>query len=144
MMMSSNGNIFRVTGPLCREFNDHLTKASDAELWCFLWIDLHLNKLLSKQSRRAGDLRRHRAHYNVTAMSHGLSSYGIYKVSQNIPDRHQTLDFIFLRIWLNTCCAINHTVILETREGWSDTLLNIFRKLWNKFKCYGLGRLPKL
>ena len=34
-------NIVRVTGPLCGEFPDHrwisLTKASDAELWCFLW-----------------------------------------------------------------------------------------------------------
>ena len=41
MMTSSNGNIFRVTGPLCEEFTGHrwipLTKASDAELWCFLW-----------------------------------------------------------------------------------------------------------
>ena len=41
MMTSSNGNIFRVTGPLCGEFTGlrwiPLTKASDAELWCFLW-----------------------------------------------------------------------------------------------------------
>ena len=41
MMTSSNGNIFRDTGPLCGEFTGHrwipLTKASDAELWCFLW-----------------------------------------------------------------------------------------------------------
>ena len=41
MMPSSNGNIFRGTGPLCGEFTGHrwipLTKASDAELWCFLW-----------------------------------------------------------------------------------------------------------
>ena len=40
-MTSSNGNIFRVTGPLCGEFTGHrwipITKASDAELWCFLW-----------------------------------------------------------------------------------------------------------
>ena len=35
MMTSSNGNFFRVTGPLC----------GDAELWCFL-----LSKRLSKQS----------------------------------------------------------------------------------------------
>ena len=39
MMTSSNGNIFRVTGPLCGEFAGHrwipLIKASDAELWCF-------------------------------------------------------------------------------------------------------------
>ena len=41
MMTSSNGNFFRVTGPLCGEFTGdrwiHLTKASDAELWCLLW-----------------------------------------------------------------------------------------------------------
>ena len=41
MMTSSNGNILRVAGPLCGEFTGHrwipLTKASDAELWCFLW-----------------------------------------------------------------------------------------------------------
>ena len=41
MMTSSNGNIFRVTGHLCGEFTGHRwiprTKASDAELCCFLW-----------------------------------------------------------------------------------------------------------
>ena len=42
MMTSSNGNIFRVTGPLCGEFTGHRwiprIKASDVELWCFLWF----------------------------------------------------------------------------------------------------------
>ena len=41
MMTSSNWNIFRVTGHLCGAFTGHRwiprTKASDAELWCFLW-----------------------------------------------------------------------------------------------------------
>ena len=41
MMTSSDGNIFRVTGHLCGEFTGDRwipsTKASDAELWCFLW-----------------------------------------------------------------------------------------------------------
>ena len=41
MMTSSNGNIFRVTDHLCGEFTGPRwiprTKASDAELWCFLW-----------------------------------------------------------------------------------------------------------
>ena len=40
-MTSSNGNIFRVTGPLWGESTGHRwiprTKASDAEIWCFLW-----------------------------------------------------------------------------------------------------------
>ena len=41
MMTSSNGNIFRVTGPLCGEFTSYrripLTKASDMQLCCILW-----------------------------------------------------------------------------------------------------------
>ena len=41
MMTSSNADIFRVTGHLCGEFTGPRwiprTKASDAELWCFLW-----------------------------------------------------------------------------------------------------------
>ena len=40
-MTSSNGNSFRITGPLWGESTGHrwipLTKASDAELWSFLW-----------------------------------------------------------------------------------------------------------
>ena len=54
MMTSSNRNIFRITGPLCGELTGHqwnpLTKASDAQLWCF--YDLRLNKRLSKRPRR--------------------------------------------------------------------------------------------
>ena len=41
VMTSSNGNIFRVTGHLCGKFTGprwiSRTKASDVELWCFLW-----------------------------------------------------------------------------------------------------------
>ena len=41
VMTSSNRIIFHITGHLCGEFNSHrwisCTKASDVELWCFLW-----------------------------------------------------------------------------------------------------------
>ena len=41
MMTPSNENIFRVTGPLCREFTGDRriprTKASDAEFLYFIW-----------------------------------------------------------------------------------------------------------
>ena len=68
---------FRVTGPLCGDFTDLrrilLANATDAELWCFL--DLRLNKR-PVNNRDAGDLRRHRAHYNVTVMRYaGASLY---------------------------------------------------------------------
>ena len=50
IITSSNGNILRVTGQLCREFTSHRwiphTKASDAKPY----FDLLLNKLLSKQA----------------------------------------------------------------------------------------------
>ena len=71
MMTSSNGNIFRVAGPLCGEFTGHQwiprTKASDAELWCFhdliwAWMNGWVNNC------EAGDLGRHRAHHDVIVM----------------------------------------------------------------------------
>ena len=53
MMMSSNGNIFRVTGHLCGEFTGHRwiprTKAMTRSFDVF--FDLRLNKRLSKHSR---------------------------------------------------------------------------------------------
>ena len=53
MMTSSNGNIICVTGHFVRGIHQSRwiprTKASDAELWCFL--HLRLNKRLSKQPR---------------------------------------------------------------------------------------------
>ena len=53
MMTSSNGNIFRVTGPLCGEFTGpvefpaqrQVTRSFD------VFFDLRLNKRLSKQPR---------------------------------------------------------------------------------------------
>ena len=55
MMTSSNGKIFRVTGHLCGEFTSHrpVTRSFD------VFFDLRLN------NRYAGDLGRHRAHYDI-------------------------------------------------------------------------------
>ena len=66
MVTSSNENIFRGAGSVCGEFTGHrwipLTKASNAELCFFIcvWTNDWLN------NRDAGDLRRDRAHYDVT------------------------------------------------------------------------------
>ena len=66
MMTSSNEKHFHVTGILRGKFTDHRwippTKANDAKLWCFLWSAPWIN------TRDAGDLRRHRAHYDVIVM----------------------------------------------------------------------------
>ena len=64
MMTSSNRNIFCITGHLCREFTSHWwippLKASDAELWWFLWSAPRINGWVN--NCEAGDLRRHLAH----------------------------------------------------------------------------------
>ena len=70
MMTSYNGNIFRITGPLWREFTSHrwipCTKANDGELWRFLWSVPWMNSWVNNPE--ACDLRRHRAHYDVPVM----------------------------------------------------------------------------
>ena len=70
MMTSSNGNIFRVTDPLCGEFLWLLVNSSHKGQWrvalmfCLIcaWINGWAN------IREADDLRCHRAYYDVTVM----------------------------------------------------------------------------
>ena len=70
MMASLNGNIVRVTDPLCGEFTDHRwiprTKASDTEFWCFCLICAWINGWVN--NREAGYLRRHRIQYDAIVM----------------------------------------------------------------------------
>ena len=70
MMTSSNGNILRVTGPLWGEFTGDqwipsqrpVTRSFD------VFFDLHLlNGWVN--NRNTGDLRLHRAHYDVSVMA---------------------------------------------------------------------------
>ena len=74
MMTSSNENIFRVTGLLCGEFTgpgEFPTQRPVTRrfgvffLFCFIrvWINGWVN------NREAGDLRRYRAHFDVTIMN---------------------------------------------------------------------------
>ena len=70
MMKSSNGNIFRVTGNLCREFIGHRWHSSHKGQWrgplMFSFICSWINA--SVNNGEAGDWRRHRAHYDVILM----------------------------------------------------------------------------
>ena len=70
IMTSSNGNISRLTGPLCGEFTSHrwipLTKASDAERWCFLWSVPE--QTVGVNNWDMVDLRCYRAHCHITVM----------------------------------------------------------------------------
>ena len=62
MMTISNGNIFRVAVPSQRP----ATQSFDVFHVICAWINGWAN------NRKAGDLRRHRAHYDVTVMLHTL------------------------------------------------------------------------
>ena len=82
LMTSSNRNIFRVTGPFCGEFTGEfpsqrsLTRGLHVSLiraWTNSWIN----------NRDAGDLRRHRAHYDVTVMINHPGPY-ISKSRDNV------------------------------------------------------------
>ena len=68
MMTSSNGTIFRVTGPLCGEFtNPGEFPAQRPMMRSFdVFFDLRLNKRVNK--RESGDLRCHCGHYDVNVM----------------------------------------------------------------------------
>ena len=104
MMTSSNGNVFRVTGPLCGEFTGHrwipIIKASDAELWCF-FICARRNSWIN--NREAGDLRRHRVHYDVTVMISEYSECGyVFRLRYYIKLQSYTLqlDFFLVNNWI--------------------------------------------
>ena len=69
MMTSSNGNIFRVTGHLWREFTGPSEVPAQRPMTRSfgVFFDLRLNNDWVN-NREAGDLRRYRAHYDVIVM----------------------------------------------------------------------------
>ena len=66
MMTSSNGNIFRVTGPLCVEFPGEFPTERPVTRNFDVFFDLRLNKV---NNGEAGDLGRNRGHYDVSVMN---------------------------------------------------------------------------
>ena len=65
-MTSSNGNIFRLTGPFCVPVNSpHKGQGRGALMFSLIcaWINDWVN------NREAGDLRRHRNHYDVNVIT---------------------------------------------------------------------------
>ena len=75
-MTSSNGNLFRVTGPLWGEFTHHRgpspVNSPHKGQWCgalmFSLICAWINSWVNNWD--AGDLKHHCAHYDVTIMNH--------------------------------------------------------------------------
>ena len=66
MMTSSNGNIFRVAGPFV--WGIHRSPVNPPQRPVTRSIDVFFDLRLIKRLSEAGDLRRHRAHYDVIVM----------------------------------------------------------------------------
>ena len=69
VMTSSNGNIFRVTGPLCGEFTGpgdfpHNGQWRGALMFSLIWV--WINDWVN--NREADDLRRHRGRYDINVI----------------------------------------------------------------------------
>ena len=90
------GNIFRVTGHLCGEFTGDRwisrIKASDTELWCFLWSAPWIIGWVN--AREAGNLRLHRGHYDVIVMRtlYAFSRDWSFKIAWSLHWRHNEED----------------------------------------------------
>ena len=110
MTTSSNENIFSVTGHLCGKFTGHrwipLTKASDAELWCFLWPEPEL-------SFEAGDLRCHCAHYDVTVM---ICLYSVNPLSDFVVSCWWYISYALSSFASSNYCQACNTIYTKSRK----------------------------
>ena len=126
------------------------TKATiDAELWCFLWSAPRIIGWVN--NREAGDLRRHRAHYDVIAMNTRASHrhflcppwkilrmhYNADEDMDHVPNfmfnaieifrlklfcSTEILDFQFI-IWLNLLCQMKIITLVTCIHGHAFCIL---------------------
>ena len=130
IMTSSNGNIFRVTDPLCGEFTGDrwipCTKASDAQLWRFLsWAT----------NRDAGDLTRHRANMtslqcNFLALTHRQGPWSDIQHLDGEINYGLATQPTYLGLWVNNY------------PSWYDHILKLFRKTY--YHSHMFRRLRKI
>ena len=84
-MTSSNGNIFRVTGPLCGEFTgpgEFPQKGQWQGALMFSLICVWINGWVN--NREAGDLRRYRGHYDVIVMNEDKNGIILFDIPSDM------------------------------------------------------------
>ena len=118
-----NGNIFRVTDPLCGEFTGH----RGALVFPFIcaWINGWVN------NRVVGDLRRHRGHCDVIVMRMNENMFRFCRPIGMI--LYRVIHF-YTNIWTITCIAYTF------QENWDFVLIIIvqFMMSANSRTRYGL------
>ena len=124
MMTLWNGNIFRFTGPLCAG-NSPVPGEFPSQRPVTRSFDIFFDERPSKQSW-AGDLRRHRAHYDVTVMyNHEPQRLILHLNDPSWPCYHNAVivqdevDAGITGIWLYTGCihltsSIHHCSVIYT------------------------------
>ena len=133
MMTSSNGNIFRVTGPLCGEFTGHwwIHLKRPATLGFDVFFDLRLNKPLSKGN--AGDFRRHRAHYDVN---------GMRLIRSLKAKNHPILKIIWKWCFLDKYMRVEHLFDIYAKiymlTHRVEFYMSYFSYHWSLIRCYGV------
>ena len=151
MMTSSNGNIFRVTGPLCEEFTSQkpVTRSFD------VFFDLRLNKRLSKQSRRRWfeiPLRSLWRHCNVNstpcsqALAIGLKMRNISRPWPNLSSFEGSQDTSACQISGQYCHAFfikygNHTFEMFLRVKMPQKLVKLTDRDQNLFRWPGYSSI---
>ena len=127
-MTSSNGNTFRVTGLLCGEFTGHKGQWRRALIFSLIcaWINGWVN------NRAAGDLRRHRVHYDVTVT--------FMKNTHFYFGEHFTKFYVITHCTLDTrnpsCICLTSFFFINTGHIWVN-LAHIFRE---PIRDYNFGK----
>ena len=132
-MTSSNGHIFSVTGHLCGKLTGDQwiprTKASDAELWCFLrsapWINSWVNY------REAGGLRRHRDHYDVSMMCICISVYAYARTRYKPPPYLAITKRYHVSILMLVVIRLDNDFVAYIWVEFQSELRNLKHKMWN-------------
>ena len=144
-MTSSNGNIFRITGPLCRELGNPLAPVNSPHKgqWCralmFSLICAWMNNWVNNPE--AGDLRCHHAHYDVSVMNlaYWLASHSLDQCradSRFVPSQWETaLLCNDISHWLATNLELALSLVIgpwrkDTTELWSNIRRCTFRKIY--------------
>ena len=166
MMTSSNGNIFRVTGPLCGEFTGHrwilrVTGTKPVTRSFDVFFDLRMNKRLSKQSwgwwfeTPSRPLWRH---CNALVMSASLcrrqtkqsGTLGVYCSRHDTKAHTSQIIVLWIRNYINLKLwyAITHAAHIEAETKWPPFSRRNFQMFfhgwkWMNFDKISLKFVPK-